>query len=258
MGGVAGFGAAMLGALWAYNGWNEITYVGEEIKDPGRNLPFAIVGGIGIIAALYIFANLAYFYALTPGEVASVPAAGAVATEAVMRALGPRAAGLMAAAMATSVFGALLVASLVSARIPYAMARDGLFFRSLDKISPTSRVPIRALVAQNVWSMLLVLSGSYDTLTDYSIFVILIFVALSTMSVFVFRRRGDAGESDYRMWGYPVVPVLFLVVAVWLIGNTLMATPGRALAGLGLMACGLPFYWYWTRRLTAASVRADA
>ncbi len=246
-GGFAGFGAAMLGALWAYNGWNEITYIGEEIKDPRRNLPLAIMGGIGIIAALYIFANAAYFYVLSPHEIAAMPASAAVATEAVTRALGPAAAGIMAAAMATSIFGSLQISSLLCGRIPYAMARDRLFFRALDRVSPRSRVPIRALVAQAAWSIVLVLSGSYDTLTDYAIFSILIFVGLATASIFVFRRRASAGEDTYRMWGYPVVPILFMLVSVWLIGNTLSATPERALAGLGLMACGLPFYWYWHR-----------
>ena len=139
-----------------------------------------------------------------------------------------------------------------AARIPYAMARDGLFFAGLDRVSARSRVPIRALVVQSVWSVVLVLSGSYDTLTDYAIFCILIFVGSATMSVFVFRRRGDDPPA-YQTWGYPVVPVLFLLVSVWLIVNTLMATPGRALAGLGLMACGLPFYWYWTRQLKRSS-----
>jgi len=261
-GGAAGFGAAMLGALWAYNGWNEVTYVAEEVKDPKRNLPVAIIGGIGIIAALYIFANVAYFYVLSPTEVATIPASSSVATEVVTRALGGGAAIVLAGAMATSIFGSLQIASLVCARIPYAMARDGLFFSALAQVSPKSRVPIRALVAQGVWSTILVLSGSYDTLTDYAIFAILIFVGLATASVFVFRRRIVRLKPDattevrlrpdatvYRTWGYPVVPILFLLVSAWLVINTVMTTPGRALAGLGLMACGLPFFWYWRKQI---------
>src|SRR5258708_3736624 len=130
-GGIAGFGAAMLGAMWAYNRWNEVTYVAGEVKDPQRNLPLAIIGGIGIIATLYMFANVAYFYVLEPAAVAGVPASSAVATEVVARFLGHGAGGLMAAALAMSVFGSLQVVSLVSARIPYAMAQDGVFFASL-------------------------------------------------------------------------------------------------------------------------------
>jgi APA family basic amino acid/polyamine antiporter len=247
-GGVAGFGAAMLGAMWAYNGWNEVTYVAGEVKNPQRTLPLAIIGGIGIIASLYLFANVAYFYVLPPAAVAGVPLSSSVATEVVTSFLGPRASGLMAAALAMCVFGSLQVVSLVSARIPYAMAEDGLFFRTLGRLSPRTRVPIRALVAQAAWSIVLVFSGSYDTITDYAIFAVLIFVALATASVFVFRRRMPDAERAYRTWGYPVVPILFLMVAMWLVINTLLTTPDRALAGVGLMLLGLPFYWYWSRK----------
>jgi APA family basic amino acid/polyamine antiporter len=245
-GGVAGFGAAMLGALWAYNGWNEVTYVAEEVKEPQRNLPLAIIGGIIVIASLYVFANAVYFYVLTPTEVANISATGSVATEVITRVLGPGAASAMAGVLAMSIFGSLLIASLVCARIPYAMARDGVFFRSLATVSPHTRVPIRALVAQAAWAIVLVLSGSYDTITDYAVFSILIFVSLATASVYVFRRRMPDASRAYRTWGYPVTPALFLIVSGWLVISTLLTTPGRALAGLGLMALGLPFYWYWT------------
>jgi APA family basic amino acid/polyamine antiporter len=246
-GGLAGFGAAMLGAMWAYNGWNEVTYVAGEVKDPSRNLPRAIIGGIGIIATLYVFANLAYFYVLPPAAVASISPASAVATEVVARFLGPAAGGLMAAALAMSVFGSLLVVALVSARIPYAMAVDGLFFSALGRLSPRTRVPIRALWVQAAWAIVLVCSGSYDTITDYAIFAVLIFVILATASVFVFRRRMPDAERAYRTLGYPVVPVLFMLVATAIVINTLVTTPDRAFAGVGLMLAGLPFYWYWSR-----------
>ena len=258
-GGFAGFGAAMMGAMWSYNGWNEVTYVAGEVKDPQRNLPRAIIGGLGIIATLYILANVAYFYVLTPAEVADVPGSSAVATEVVTRFLGPGAAGVIAAALAMSVFGSLQVVTLVSARIPYAMAQDGVFFSRLARLSPRTRVPVTALLVQAAWAVILVYSGSYDTLTDYAIFAVLIFVALSTASVFIFRRRLPDAPRPYRTLGYPVIPVVFLIVAAWLIVNTFIATPGRALAGVGLMLAGLPFYWYWTRarrpQLTASASR---
>jgi APA family basic amino acid/polyamine antiporter len=248
-GGFAGFGAAMLGAMWAYNGWNEVTFIAGEVKNPQRNLPLAIVGGIGIIATLYVFANVAYFYVLAPAAIASIPASSAVATEVVSTFLGPAAAGVMAGALAMSVFGSLQIVTLVSARIPYAMAADGVFFPFMAKLSPRTRVPIRALIAQAAWGIVLVFSGSYDTITDYAIFAVLMFVILATASIFVFRRRPreDGVEDGYRMWGYPVVPILFLMVAGWLVVNTVVTTPGRALAGVGFMLLGLPFYWYWTR-----------
>ena len=246
-GGAAGFAAAMLGALWAYNGWNEVTYVAGEVKDPQRNLPLAIIGGISAVAALYVFVNVAYLYVLTPTQMASVPLSSSVATEVVASFLGAGAAKLIAAALCVSIFGTLQVASLVMGRIPHAMAEDGLFFRGLAPVSPRTHVPIRALFAQAGWASVLVLSGTYDELTDYAMFTVLIFVALATASVFVFRRRIPDAERPYRTWGYPAVPVLFLVVAGWLIVNTLQTSPRQALAGLALMALGLPFYWYWSR-----------
>ena len=252
-GGLAGFAAAMLGALWAYNGWNEVTYVAEEVKNPQRNLPLAIIAGILVIGTLYVFVNTAYFYVLTPAEVAGISESSSVASEVIARGLGAGAANMMAGVLAMSIFGALQIATLVTARIPYAMARDGLFFAGLARLGTRSRVPIRALVAQCVWSSALVLSGSYDTLTDYAIFAVLIFVALAAGSVFVFRRTMPDAERTYRTWGYPVVPVLFLLVSGWLILSTLWTTPGRALAGLGLMALGLPFYWYWSRTAVAST-----
>lgn len=252
-GGFAGFGAAMLGAMWAYNGWNELTFLGGEVENPQRNLPIAFIGGIGVLMVLYLLANFAYFYVLSPVQIASVPESSAVATEVMAHFLGPAAGGVMAVALAMSVFGALQVTTLASARIPYAMAADGVFFAPLAHVSPRTRVPVRALLAQGLWAIVLVFSGSYDVLTDYAIFAVLIFVALATASVFIFRRRMPGAERPYRTLGYPVVPILFLVVAGWLIGNTLIATPGRAMAGVGLMLAGLPFYWYWSRQRAVAS-----
>ena len=162
----------------------------------------------------------------------------------------------MAGLLAISVMTALQIVALVGARIPYAMAADGVFFRSLAQLSPRTRVPVRALVAQAVWASVLVVSGSFDTLTDYVIFAVLIFMGLATASVFVFRRRLPDVDRPYRTWGYPVVPVLFLLTAAWLIVNTLQTSPRQAFAGLGLVAIGVPFYWYWTRG-NAAMPNAD-
>ena len=244
-GGVAGFGAAMMAALWAYNGWNEMTYVGGEIADPNRNLPRALVGGIGIVAILYIFINASYFYVLTPTEVAGVNPDSSVATEVLVRVLGPMAARLTAAAMVVSIFGALHVASLVCARIPYAMANDGLFFSSVAPLSTRTRVPVRALLAQGAWASVLVLTGSFDALTDYTVFGILVFALMIPGALFLLRRRMP--PAAYRTWGYPVVPILFMLVTLWLVLNTLVTAPQQALTGLALIVTGLPFWWWWNR-----------
>ena len=246
-GGLAGFGAAMLGALWAYDGWNNVAPLSGEVRDPQRNLPRAFFGGTLVVGALYVFANIAYYYVLTPAEIASVPASSSVATQVASRFLGSGAVGLMAAALMISSFGALHTSVLASARFPFAMARDGLFFRGLAHVSPRTHAPVRALLAQGVWAALLTLSGSFDTLTDYAIFALWIFYGLTIASVFTFRRRLPDAVRPYRTWGYPVVPAIFLAVTAWLIVNTLITAPVQSIIGLSLIALGVPVYWYWSR-----------
>ena len=252
-GGLAGFGAAMMAALWAYNGWNEMTYVAGEVKEPRRNLPRALIGGLAAVGFLYLFINTSYLYVLSPLQIASVGLSSSVATEVMARVVGPAALTVMAAALAGSIFSALLSASLVSARIPYAMANDRLFFRALAPLSRRTSVPVRALFAQAAWTTVLVLSGSFDTLTDYAIFAILLFWGMATASVFIVRRRTAPVPGQYRTVGYPVVPALFLLVTAWLLVNTVITAPRQSLAGLGLITLGLPFYWYWSRQSAQAA-----
>jgi APA family basic amino acid/polyamine antiporter len=249
-GGIAGFGAAMLGALWAYDGWNNVAPLCGEVKDPQRNIPRAFLGGMAIVGSLYLLANLAYYYVLTPTEIANVPATSSVATEVMRRFLGPTATGLIAGAIMISSFGALHASVLANSRIPFAMARQGMFFKPLADISPTTHVPVKAIVAQAAWASVLAISGTYDTLTDAVIFASWLFYGLTTAALFVFRRRMPEADRPYRAWGYPIIPVLFLGVTGWLIVNTFVATPAQALTGAGFMALGVPFYWYWSRQLT--------
>lgn len=244
-GGAAGFGAAMLGALWAYDGWTNVTIVAGEVKRPQRNLPIALVGGMLTIAVLYLFANLAYLYVLSPLAIASVPGTSSVATEVARTYLGPAAVSAIAMAMMISTLGSLHTGTMAGARISYAMARDGLFFQPLARVSARTHVPVNALLLHCGWACVLALTGSFDTLTDYVIFAAWIFYALNTASVFIFRRRLPDVERPYRTIGYPVVPVLFLLAAGWLIVNTFVATPRQALIGVGIIALGLPLYWYF-------------
>jgi basic amino acid/polyamine antiporter, APA family len=246
-GGMAGMAAAMLGALWAYDGWNNVTFLAGEVKNPGRNLPLALIAGMFLVMGLYLFVNLSYYHVLTPTQIADVPASSSVAAEVVRRLLGSAAVTLMAAAMMTSSFGALHASILATARVPYAMARDRLFFKSLAHVSPRTHVPVRSLIVQSIWASVLALSGSYDTLTDYAIFALTLFYALVAGSVFIFRRRMPNANRPYRTWGYPVVPILFLIVSTWLIATTIWNTPKQSGIGLGLIVLGLPVYWYWER-----------
>ena len=237
-GGSAGFAAAMLGALWAYDGWNNITFLAGEVKQPERNLPLGLIISMFIVMGLYLLVNLSYYHVLTPTEIASVPASLSVAAEVVRRLLGAIALTLMAAAMMTSSFGALHASILATSRVPYAMARDRLFFQGLAKVSPHTHVPIRSLVVLGIWSGVLALSGSYDTLTDVAIFALTLFYAFVAGSVFIFRRRMPDAHRPYRTWGYPYVPIIYLAVTAWLLGRIIWDARLQMLASIQLFSEG--------------------
>jgi APA family basic amino acid/polyamine antiporter len=243
------FSAAMVGALWAYDGWNNISYMAGEVKDPNRNLPLALIASMLIIIVLYVIVNVSYYYVLTPTEVASVDAnASSVAAESIRRMLGPLAVSLMAAVMMLASWGSLQSSILGTARIPYAMARDGVFFESLARVSKNTRVPVISLIVQGVWAGVLTLSGSFDQLTDMAIFAFWLFYGLVAGAVFIFRWREPNAERPYRTWGYPVVPALFVLTTIYLIGTTIWNYPVRSLVGLAIIALGLPVYFYFSRK----------
>jgi APA family basic amino acid/polyamine antiporter len=252
---IAGFGAAMLGALWGYDGWNNLTLVAGEIKNPEKNIPIALIGGTVVIMILYVFAHFAYFYVLDPTTIASVSKDSSVAREVVSRFFGGNIASY-ATGMAVSIFttglmlssiGTLHTSILTGARVPYAMAKDGLMFQPMGRLSEGTRVPVIALIVQGLWACILALSGSFDTLTDYVIFGSWIFYALVTSSIFVFRRKYPDLARPYKAFGYPVVPILFLLVAGFLLINTMINAPFQAFTGIGLILLGLPVYYYLTR-----------
>lgn len=245
---LAGFGAAMLGALWGYDGWNNLTLVAGEVKNPQRNIPIALIGGTVVIIVLYVLVNVAYFYVLTPTEIASVSKDSSVAREVAMRFLGAGMISLMAAGLVGSSIGTLHSSILTGARVPYAMAQDGTFFERFGRLSEKTRVPVVALAVQGVWACLLALSGSFDTLTDYVIFGSWIFYALATASVFVFRKKMPDAERPYRAFGYPVIPFVFLLVAGWLLITTMINAPTQAFTGIFLIVIGLPVYYYLAGR----------
>jgi len=245
--GISGFGAAMLGALWGYNGWSIIASMGGEIKDPGRTIPRALIGGTLTVIALYLFVNAAYFYVLTPVEVASVAGSSSVAGEAASRFFGPGAAAIIAAGLMISAYGSLHTTLLSGPRVPYALARAGLLPAPLARISKHG-VPAVAILVIGAWSIMLSVSGTFDILTDMYIFILWIFFGLNSGAVMVLRRKMPDAERPYRVWGYPFVPILFLMVTVFLLVNTLLAMPSRAMAGIVLIILGLPIYEYFRRR----------
>lgn len=248
IGGLAGIGAAMLGALWAYDGWNNVAPLCGEVKDPQRNLPRMFIWGTLLVITLYVGVNAAYFYVLSPQQIASVSATSSVATEVLAQFAGPFAVTFMAAALMLSSLGSLHSSVLANSRVPYAMAADGMFFRALAKVSPRSRVPVNAVLAQAGWASVLAISGTYDTLTDSVVFASCLFYALSAAAVMVFRWREPDLPRPFRAWGYPFTPIVFVVVSGALLVSALVATPKQALLGLGVIALGIPFYFFWSRK----------
>jgi APA family basic amino acid/polyamine antiporter len=260
---LAGFGAAMLAALWGYDGWDNLSFVAGEVKDPGRNIPIAIIGSTLIIIFLYVSAHVAYFWVLDPTAVASVSKDSSVAMAVVSKFFGGDLASL-ATGVAVAIFtvglmlsslGTLHTSILSASRIPYAMAKDGMMLPTFEKLS-IQAVPINGVLFQGVWASILALSGSFDTLTDYVIFGSWIFYGLITSSIFIYRRKHPDLPRPYRAFGYPVVPVVFLLVTGWLLVTTMINSPVQSFIGIGLIVLGLPIY-YLLNRPEKASTEAE-
>ena len=241
----SGFVAALVAALWAYDGWNNVGMVASEIKNPQRNLPLALIGGTLAVVGIYLLANWAYFRILTPAEVG---AHKLVAAEMMMRISGPAGAAAVSIAAMISIFSALNGSILTGARVPYAAARDGLFFKAAARVHPQFRTPGVSILMLSVWSGVLVLSGKYEELFNFLIFGSWILYAMATASVFVLRKKRPDLNRPYKTLGYPVVPALFLVGATILEVVTLRDRPRESLAGIALILLGLPFYFYWKSR----------
>jgi APA family basic amino acid/polyamine antiporter len=255
----------MAGAFWAYDGWINITYIAGEIRDPQRNLPRAMFIATAAFIAVYVLANLAYFY-IIPAKVmgarylAAEASGGSylVATDVASSFLGSWGGSLIAVAIMISTFGTVNGTLMMSARVYYAMARERLFFRKLSAVHPRFRTPGPSLVAQCAWTCVLILSGTFDQLTDMLIFVSWIFYAAAALSVIVLRRRLPDHERPYRVWGYPVVPVVFIIFAMVYVVFTLYSDVSHYLSGqaplinslfgLLLVALGIPGYLFWKRR----------
>jgi APA family basic amino acid/polyamine antiporter len=248
--GMAGFFAAMVSALWAYDGWNNVSMVSSEIKNPQRNLPRALIFGTLAVIVVYLLINAAYFHILSAKQVAETPR---VAAEMVQILYGPAATKAVAVAVLVSIFAALNGSILTGSRVPYAMARDGLFFRSIAAVHPRFHTPGAAILSLSLWSCVVVLSGWFDDLYNFVIFGSWILYLLTAVSVFVLRKKKPEMERPYRTLGYPVVPVLFVAVAILLLWSTLHTRPRESLMGLGLMAAGVPFYLMWRRHRTQLS-----
>jgi basic amino acid/polyamine antiporter, APA family len=255
-GGAAGFGTAMFAALWAYSGWQYLPMAAGEVRDPQRNLPRAIIGGTLLVLAIYFLINTAYLYALPFTQVATAnstayPQAPSVAARAVQTFLGSRAAAVAALIFLISCAGSLNGTILTRARVSYASARDGLFFSVFGRLSPRSRVPLVSLVLLCIWAGILAASGSFDQLTNMAVMSYAIFWIPVVLAVIVLRRRRPQAPRPYRVPGYPLVPLVFVLVMVWIVISAFITTPKESLAKLALILLGLPLYPWFRRRRTA-------
>jgi basic amino acid/polyamine antiporter, APA family len=244
------FLAALAAALWAYDGWEDLNLVGSEVKDPARNFPRALVGGVSLVALIYLLFSAACLKVLPFGSVAN---SAHVASDVVERVVGHGAAAWVTLAMLISALGSMNSSILSGARVPYAMARDSVFFKIADGIHPKYRTPGRALIFQGVLASVLALSGTFEELTNLFIFAGWIFYGLAVVALFRLRRTEPEMERPYRCWGYPWVPGAFVLGALALTVNLWLDRPGRSTIGLLLIVAGLPFYRWWTRKAAYAT-----
>ncbi len=245
LGGVPGFFAAMVSALWAYDGWNNVSMISSEIRDPQRNLPRALIGGTLAVILTYLLINVSYFYVLDARQVGE---SRRVAADMMTRLYGSSAGSAVTVAVLISIFAALNGSILSGSRVPYAMARDGLFFRSAAAVSPQYHTPGRSIILLCLWSCVVVLSGWFDDLYNFVIFGSWILYLLTALSVFVLRKKQPNLPRPYRIIGYPLVPMLFVLVAGFLLVSTLQTRPRESLMGLVLMVLSVPFYFFWKKQ----------
>jgi APA family basic amino acid/polyamine antiporter len=241
------FGASVLAAMWAYDGWNNLPMIAGEVRNPERNVPLSLVAGMFVILFIYGLVNLAYFYAMPFAEIlssnsSSFPDALPVATKATETFMGDFGIKFISLAFVFSALGAMNGSILTGSRVPYAMAVDGLFFSKLASVSKVTQVPVWSVLAQGLLSCVLAFSGTFDQLTDYVIFASWIFYGTVTSLVFVFRKKYGKVKREYSTWGYPWVPAIFVFLAALLLINTLITSPRGSCIGLAMILAGVPVY----------------
>jgi APA family basic amino acid/polyamine antiporter len=242
------FGVAMIAVIWSYDGWYGFAFLAGEVKRPERNVPLGLISGTIAITVLYLLMNLVYIRAL---PVEAMGQTGRIGEAAAAVLFGPTAARLVSLAVVISTFGCISATVLYAARAYLPMAQDGLFFRRLSRIHPHHRTPAACLLAQGAWAAALTFTGTYEQLYTYVVFALFLFHALTGAAVMVLRRTRPDVPRPYRTWGYPVVPVVFVLAALALLANTLVERPMESLLGLGLMALGVPAYLWWRRTAAA-------
>jgi basic amino acid/polyamine antiporter, APA family len=241
---LSGAGLAMIGVLWAYEGWQYSTFSAGEVIDAQRNFPKALLIGSASLIGIYLLANVSYLAALGTVRAAQTDSIAATAVTAVV---GRSASKLVAAAILVSIFSAANGLTLTAPRVYYAMARDGVFFHQLAKVHPRFKTPAFAVIAGSLWAILLAATGTFEQLLTYVVFSGWLFYALGAASIFVYRRRGTADDSTYRVPGYPVTPLLFIIAATAIVMNTMLTQIDRAAIGFAIVALGVPAFFVWRR-----------
>jgi APA family basic amino acid/polyamine antiporter len=248
-GGFSGFMIALVAALWAYDGWSDVTTMAGEVELPQRSMPIALVGGVAIVGALYMLTNAAIQYVLPAAAIAT---ADRPAADAMRLVAGSWGASLVSIGMAISIAATFVGSSLSGARVPFAAARDGLFFKSLAHVSPRFRTPSTSLVLQGVLTSLLLLAiGRFQALFSLAIFGEWLFYAMTASTVFIFRRRDPAGTRAFSAWGYPVLPAVFIVAAAVLLVFSFADQPRNSIVGTAVILLGIPLHYLFQNRHAA-------
>ncbi len=236
---------ALSGAFWAYDGWNNITYLGAEIKEPQRNIPRALFIGVGFVIVVYTLINLAYLYIL---PVEQMSKSTLLASDVMQAVVGNWGGAFVAVAVMVSTFGTTNGTILASARVYYAMAKDGLFFKKLEDVHHKHRTPGVSILVQGIWASLIAMTGTFDQITDMLIFVSWIFYGLGAFGVFVLRKKMPNDERPYKVIGYPVLPIIFILCAAFFVVFSFKENIRNAVFGLLLVVIGIPFYFYFNRQ----------
>ena len=240
------FAAAFIPAIFAYSGWNAVIYIAGEVKDPERNLPRALLWANLIVITLYLAVNIIYIYGVPVTEMKGALRVSEVATTALF---GYQTSAWITALITVSILGALNVVTMIGPRIYYAMARDGLFFNRLTRVHPTFNTPASAIILQAIWACFLILTGTFGALFTYVSVIITLFSALTVGSVIVLRWKRPELKRPYKLWGYPIVPILFILAHLWIVWGSLVQNPWDSLRGVIIVCLGIPAYLIWQSRL---------
>ena len=240
------FSLALVASLWAYKGWEQSTYSAGETRNPQRNIPLGLFIGIVACIAIYILAQLAYLYVLPASAIAK---SDRIAADAMNQVVGPIGASIISFIILFSIMGATNQNFLCSPRVYYAMAKDGIFFKGLAAVHPKFLTPHVSIFAMGAWSMILILFiGTFERLFTYVIFGQWIFFGLTVAAVIILRKKRPDLPRPYKTWGYPITPIIFILAALYISINSLISQFWNAMAGLGIILLGLPFYFYWKRK----------